>query len=233
MHYCSKHSQDSDTPVLMKYGYDKITKKKDRFMCAICDSEYLNSDFYLKLLEKEITENKLKANIDPFFMDVTLDTYPVETEKQKNSVDQLKNFHVYGSRNILMMGHTGVGKTTLAIGLIDRFIKNERSACYEQFYTLIEVRDQHYENFKKMLNTDLLVIDEVGRELTDAKVNLLFRILDHRLRNLKPTALISNLDPESLAKAITLPIYSRLKGNSIIINFDSKDYRTGKEHKNS
>lgn len=63
----------------------------------------------------------------------------------------------------------------------------------------------------------LLVIDELGRAILNAKVekDTIFHVVNYRINNYLPTVLCTNFSEEGLHKAFGDAFYNRLKGNGI------------------
>jgi DNA replication protein DnaC len=83
------------------------------------------------------------------------------------------------------------------------------------------------EFIKRMLNLDLLVIDEIGlQKNTDSEKLVLNQIIDQRVSRLKSTGILTNLGGEDLTKFLGVRIISRLKmNNGQWIVFNWEDYR--------
>jgi DNA replication protein DnaC len=76
---------------------------------------------------------------------------------------------------------------------------------------------------------DLLILDEFGIQIgSEHEKMLLFRIINKRYENLKPTILISNLSPAEI-KNFEERIFDRLKENGILLSFSSESNRKSKK----
>lgn len=105
---------------------------------------------------------------------------------------------------------------------------------YKNVYDLFsEIRGTYHKNsedneldiLKKYTNTELLILDEVGAQSgSDFETIMLFRIINSRYENMKPTFIISNLTSEDLSKYIgerTVDRFYENNGAVFIFNWDS------------
>lgn len=96
-----------------------------------------------------------------------------------------------------------------------------------------QVRETFHKNSKKtekdilnkFFNVELLILDEIGSQGgTDFETNMLFRIINMRYAELKPTFLISNLIEEDLKNYIgdrTVDRFHENKGSVFTFNWES------------
>jgi DNA replication protein DnaC len=142
--------------------------------------------------------------------------------------------------SILFIGNNGTGKSHLAqsLGLM---------AChkgYKTYYTTCSelIRDLNqgvYEKtlekrIKKYINTDLLLIDEMGHDRLELQVvkeaHLLFKVIDQRYKENKPLIFTSNIEeedwPEFLGDPVsTSAILDRIFHHSVIVKIYGPSYR--------
>ena len=151
---------------------------------------------------------------------------------------------------------TGTGKTTSAITILNEyliarvkqqledgfklgdcpvmFIKlSELQNIYNaQFRGTREIQEEssirYYRLKKRMMTTELLVVDDVGvRDLTDAFKNELFEIIDHRATEEVTTICTSNYPLDKLNEFLGERIVSRIDGMTYKLGFEGKDHRQG------
>jgi DNA replication protein DnaC len=142
--------------------------------------------------------------------------------------------------SILFIGNNGTGKSHLAqsLGL---------TAChkgYKTYYTTCSelIRDLNqgvYEKtlekrIKKYINTELLLIDEMGHDRLELQVikeaHLLFKVIDQRYKENKSLIFTSNIEeedwPEFLGDPIsTSAILDRIFHHSVIVKIYGPSYR--------
>lgn len=151
------------------------------------------------------------------------------------------------NESLLFMGTTGVGKTHLAVATV-KAIKPRKRVNYfhgqepkEYFYNtkavfvnssnyfgeLIKEINSGYQHnyFRKIINYDLLIFDDLGTEkMTDFKREQLYILVNYFYENNKPLIITTNLTTSQLNK-YDPRIFSRLNEMGRIIRINAKDYR--------
>ena len=136
------------------------------------------------------------------------------------------------SESLLFMGATGLGKTLLS-GCIARAVADRGySVCYVSAGKLFS--DFETEKFRlkedgaltgEYLQTDLLIIDDLGTEMTTSFVqSALYQLINGRLLTGKSTVISTNLDPEELGRRYGAPLLSRLEGEYQLLPFGGDGY---------
>lgn len=181
------------------------------------------------------------ANIPARFAPCTFENYIARSAQQKKALtivrsyfDRFDEIRKTGT-NLILYGAPGCGKTHLASALATSLLKLNKKVLYMQTAELIrEIRDTWgksdkseialIEKFKKV---DLLILDEVGIQFgTKAEQDLLFSVLDGRYGALRPTLVISNLNPEGLKDYIGDRLFDRLlETGSAAVLFNWSSYR--------
>ena len=137
------------------------------------------------------------------------------------------------SESLLFMGATGLGKTLLS-GCIARAVADRGySVCYVSAGKLFS--DFETEKFRlkedgaltgEYLQTDLLIIDDLGTEMTTQfTVSALYQIVNGRLLSGKPTIVSTNLPDTELEARYSAQIASRLLGAYTLYQFCGTDVR--------
>ena len=143
--------------------------------------------------------------------------------------------------NLFLNGPTGLGKTFLS-GCIARDVSERgfsvvydtaasvfRKAEAAHFYRGDDM-DEARNEMKRIYNCDLLIIDDLGTEMTTAfSVSALYDIVNSRLINGRCTVINSNLSIDKMRERYSQQIMSRLEGAYQILTFRGKDIRIKKK----
>ncbi len=121
-------------------------------------------------------------------------------------------------RVVFLMGSVGVGKTTLAFSVANKAIDNGNAVYYTTAYDLSTMlidnqfnRLQNPEKYENMLDSDLLIIDDLGSEPQNVlAIENLFAILDSRINKNAKTMICTNLTLEQFSKRYGERSLSRL-----------------------
>ena len=192
---------------------------------------------------KEREERRLEATkIPERYLDKTIYNYNTETEQQRKALATIKNYLAYNVENkkssagLIMAGNSGTGKTHLACGIGIDLCKRGRSV---EFWTVSALFKSIRESYKSdsskteqqsinyFANMDMLIIDEIGvQKGSESEEYLLFDVINERYNLLKPTILITNLEPDDIRKTIGGRVVDRLKeGGGKFVNFNWESYR--------
>ena len=85
---------------------------------------------------------------------------------------------------------------------------------------------------ERVLNCDLLILDDLGSEMTTAFVHsALYQIVNTRLMERRSTIISTNLTPGELARRYTPQIASRIEGEYTLLPFAGEDIRRLKKER--
>ena len=130
--------------------------------------------------------------------------------------------------NIFIYGNTGVGKTLLSACIAGELIQTTHSVIYLTAVDFFQ-RLEEYEENSSLVECDLLIIDDLGTELTNVYTNSkLFYCLNERLLRQKSTIISTNLNLDKLEDTYTERITSRILSSYIILKLTGEDLRTGR-----
>jgi len=140
-------------------------------------------------------------------------------------------------QNLMLYGGTGLGKTFLSACIAKEVSENGFSVVYdtavnvfnsferEKFARDADEAKQAREETRKYLNCDLLILDDLGSEMTTPLVQTtLYTIVNTRL-NGKQTVINTNLDPEVMHKRYSDQVCSRVEGEYEMLPFFGEDIR--------
>ena len=153
-------------------------------------------------------------------------------EKAKKFINDFKKNYI----NLLFLGEVGCGKTFMCHCIIKGLIEEHVAVLYITISKLCTIFEDYKFNRQNMpelneqmeiiSNVDLLVIDDLGTELTTIVTTAaLFEVLNERLLSQKSVIISTNLTLEELKEKYTERIMSRIAGNYETIEFFGKDIR--------
>ena len=141
------------------------------------------------------------------------------------------------TESLLFIGPTGVGKTFLSACIARDVAKQGHSVVYETAgavfaafeadkFQKTDDPDATRAHVRRVLNCDLLIIDDLGTEMTTAfTISALYEIINTRLITGKKTIISTNFSKEELQHRYSAPIVSRLLGEFIVLTFAGRDIR--------
>ncbi len=140
------------------------------------------------------------------------------------------------SPNLLLCGHTGLGKTHLSTAIAKVVIEGGHDVVYETAQNIMS--DFEFERFgrgygdsgesttERYFSCDLLIIDDLGTEMTNQfTVSCLYNIINTRLNRHLPMIINTNLTQAELRKRYADRITSRLLGEFLPLTFAGSDIR--------
>lgn len=144
-----------------------------------------------------------------------------------------------GRKNLLLIGGTGLGKTHLSAAVAGTVIERGFDAycvtAAELFGAFENERFNRSYNSdapsstERFFRADLLIIDDLGTELSNQFTNsVLYNLLNVRLNNELSTMVNTNLDPKDLKARYDDRIFSRLLGEFITVPLLGSDVRRKK-----
>lgn len=142
--------------------------------------------------------------------------------------------------NILIYGESGSGKTFLSNCVAKELLDTFHTVIYLTAFELFSIFEKHTfakkgednaeEQFQGILDCDLLIIDDLGTELTNTFTNSqLYNCINERMLNQRSTLISTNLNLEQLKALYGDRIFSRLVGNYIMCNLFGNDIRFKKQ----
>ncbi len=138
--------------------------------------------------------------------------------------------------NLLFYGETGLGKTFLSHCIARELIETSHSVIYYSAYELFESLARETFSRKSgqpgdpftdyLKECDLLIIDDLGTELTNAFVSSqLFLLLNERITAGSATIISSNLSLQELNQTYSERIFSRISSAFTFLGFYGEDIR--------
>jgi len=169
--------------------------------------------------------------------DVTLGNAPRET--MEFVYDVCADYaHQFGKKpsNLLLFGAPGLGKTHLSAAIAREVSENGFSVVYDtasHVFDRLEMQkfgreegDEISSDVDRIFNCDLLILDDLGTEMTTTFVqSALYQIVNTRLMEKKSTIISTNLSPEKIAQRYSAQVASRIEGEYQVLPFVGEDIR--------
>lgn len=140
--------------------------------------------------------------------------------------------------NLFFYGDTGIGKTYLSNCVAKELLDSGHSVIYFTAPSLFHIFERNAfgklpdteEDYGRILECDLLIIDDLGTELTNAfTVSQLFLCLNERILRQKSTIISTNLGLGQLAETYSERTFSRISSSYTIIKLFGNDIRIQKK----
>ena len=227
----------------------------DVYDCRICrDTGYTDSGSTCECLMKLYEEEKsaylsfLPGSEKEDFCNFRLDFYPDGDRQLMEMTLMLCRSYAatFGadSPNLIFRGDTGLGKTFLS-GCVARAVAakgfsvvyetaGDAFAAFEErkFSRDAAVLERAGERVRRILDCDLLILDDLGTEMSTGFVHsALYNIVNSRLTAGKKTIVSTNLSAEDMAARYTPQVVSRLLGEYDAVPFRGRDIRAIKKEK--
>jgi len=226
--------------------------------CAICkDTGYIENSKRCKCFEQKIInhlyqmsnlnniikrENFSTFNIE-IFSDIKNDKEPPQNENIQSILSSVEsyiyNFDPKSGKNLLFYGPTGQGKTFFCNSIAKYLLDKGFLVIYQTSFKLIDIIERYrfkektresVLNYNLLLNSDLLIIDDLGTEFNNSFTNAeIFNILNERLLKNRNTIISTNLSLIEIEKVYSKRVSSRIYGNYEIFKFHGPDVRWNKK----
>lgn len=225
------------------------------YTCKTCnDTGYLDNGNKCNCLKQRLVSkaykmsnietNLLKDNFKNFDINIFKDE-PFESEKmtpRENMIDIIgisegfiANFDENNEDNLLFYGTTGLGKTFLCSCIAKALIDKDKIVVYQTAFTILEIlerkrfgkdRDKNSYEYDLLFDADLLIIDDLGTEVTNTFTNAeIFNIVNTRIIKGKKTIISTNLTPKEISEIYTDRVFSRILQKFIPLKFYGEDLR--------
>ncbi len=227
----------------------------DEYLCSHCRDTGYNGTEICSCLKKLYTE-ELKASLSNLFKlgnesfdnfdlswydDISNPELGMPTRSYMEGVCETcyryANKFSLKSTNLFFNGDTGLGKTFLSACIARVVAERGFSVVYDMACSIFSVfeedkfsksdaPEQLRGEIRRYIECDLLIIDDLGTEMTTAfTVSALYELLNTRLIAGRKTIISSNLSLDELHRRYTPQILSRIEGEFQILKFYGRDIR--------
>ncbi len=228
------------------------------FFCEKCkDTAYVNNKKCSCFKQRIVDKYYEVFNLGDILMNENFDSFDLEFYSEKinkkynisprynmrKTLESVLNFiEVFemDKRNLLFTGATGLGKTFLCNCLAKEILDKGYSVLYltaPKFFNMLEqhkfnkfITEEEKEQLDLLKEVDLLVIDDLGTEMTTAFTQTeTFNIINSRILENKPTIISTNFKVQEIKERYSDRIASRIVGHYEIHEFFGDDIRIKKE----
>jgi len=245
--------------LLMDHGYE-TDELEEKPLCVLCGDTGFRDGAMCRCLQKYYARTQIRelsrlldmgtASFESF----DFNWYSTAPHAQmgispranmERNYDTCRDYaHQFSPRsgNLLLSGDPGLGKTFLSACIARVVSENGFSVVYDtaghiftQFEKVKFSREEDEtaeEDVDRCLNCDLLIMDDLGTEMTTAFVqSALYQIVNDRLLAGKQTIINTNLPPEEIGRRYSPQILSRIEGEYEILPFFGEDIRRQKRQR--
>lgn len=237
--------------ILIKNGFP-ADYTAPRYECTACgDTGYIDYKMCDCMRKKLVLAGYASSGIGTLmqtqsFENFSLDyykadrmTYLLMQSNLERAKEYAKTFHPARSENLAMFGGTGLGKTHLSTAIAREVIEGGWDVVYVSCVDMFaDYEAQRFGNstgtptgadLSRYTDCDLLIIDDLGTELTNQfTTSCLYGLLNTRLNRHLPVILSTNLETDEFRKRYWDRITSRVLGNFTVMPFKGTDIRRQK-----
>ncbi len=220
------------------------------YTCSACqDTGYIGSEKCRCLRQREIALLYEQSNIRELIEKENFGTLSYtyyqgdDLKRFESAVAVSKNFVAGFSKhyqNLFFYGTVGTGKSFLSGCVARELLAQGYSVIYFSANGLFEqlsnysfntkMKESLYNFYKDLYNCDLVIIDDLGTEVTNSFVtSQLFGLLNERHLRQKATIISTNLGLEELRDRYSDRVFSRITSNYSLCKLSGPDIRISKK----
>jgi len=209
--------------------------------CNCLKQEIINEAYKMSNLSRMLESqnfNNINTNIfsDEIFEDSNISPRQNFLQIVSTCESFVFNFDRDNDENLLFYGDTGLGKTFMCNCIAKSLLDRGHLVIYQTAFKMFEIIEDYKfknsenhiskDNYDNLFDCDLLIIDDLGTELTNSFTNSeLFNILNTRLLTGKKTIISTNLSPMQLGSNYAQRIFSRIFDRFKMVKFIGNDLR--------
>lgn len=245
---------DKRSELLVAAGYP-ASYTDIQYECAVCGDTGAVDNRMCACMRRKLVEAGIQSSgmadliqrqsFESFSLDYykeSRDVYSVMSAIYKLLVKYAEEFDPQTSGNIAMFGGTGLGKTHLSSAVAGKVIERGHDVYYSSALSLFadfELRRFGSSssasadgNISRYFDCDLLIIDDLGTEVTNQfTTSCLYDVINTRLNAKKPTIISTNLGQDEFRARYWDRITSRVLGEYSVLPFCGTDIRSQKLRK--
>ena len=226
-----------------------------KYECEVCGDTGVVDNKMCKCMKKKLIEAGFESSgMSDLIKCQRFDNFSLDYYKQSKenfsrmssifaiAKNYAESFDAASSRNIAMFGGTGLGKTHLSSAIAGVIIEKGNDVYYAGANAMFaDFEQKRFGNsadpdaegdIEKYFSCDLLIIDDLGAEVTNQfTTSCLYNIINTRLNKKKPTVISTNLTQDEFRKRYWDRIASRVFGEYMVLPFCGVDIRAQKLNK--
>jgi DNA replication protein DnaC len=209
--------------------------------CNCFKQRLINHAYEMSNMSKVLSEENFQSfNLDIFSDSKHKDEELSPKQNMQNILSIAEGFTINFDRNpkenLFFYGSTGLGKTFMCNCIAKSLLDKGKIVVYQTAFKILEILENYKFNnnrtsdvemaYQLLFDCDLLIIDDLGTELTNAFTNTeIFNIINSRLIQGKKILISTNLSPIEVANIYSQRVSSRIFGEFTILKFYGKDLR--------
>lgn len=155
-----------------------------------------------------------------------------ETERVLAKESNAEGWREINAKGLNLVGTFGTGKSHLAYAILHELDAQGIPGFYTTVPDLLAVLTNRYaqvdrvDAMKKLCACACLVLDEVGvQKGGNDERQLIYQLIDGRMKNGRPTVFITNLDKVELLELLTERVMSRVRDSGYALSFTGRNRR--------
>ena len=203
-----------ECPLCEDTGFLKSGEKCNCFKQALINEYYKMSNISKNFKTQNFNTLDLSLFSDEIIPELNISSKQNILEISAICEMFVQNFTKENEENLLFYGDTGLGKTFMSNCIAKALLDKGFTVIYQTSFKMFEIIEEYKfhninnsiskENYNNLFECDLLIIDDLGTELTNTfTVSELFMILNTRLLNKKKTIISTNFSLSKLAETYT------------------------------
>lgn len=240
--------QAARAALIASLGYTE-SYTEPQYTCSACEDTGFVESRMCECMRRALVEEGIRSSgigrliHTQRFENFSLDYYrePLDRERAAYALAKCRQYaETFSpkSRNLLLIGPTGLGKTHLSTAVARTVLERGYDVVYETVQNILS--DFEYDRFKsgysdapargeRYLACELLIIDDLGTEqLTQFTLATLYHLINTRLNQGRQTVINTNVTGEELQARYESRITSRLLGEYDVLLFSGNDIRMQK-----
>lgn len=234
--------------LLLQNGYPKDYLKMP-YTCPACqDTGYVKGEKCTCLKNKLLSVLYEQSNVAKLLEDNNFNTLSEQYYEGEDLIrfrEIVKLCHNFADNfeckkeNLLLYGSVGVGKSFLSLCVAKEVLDKGNSVLYFSSSRLFDVlaendfgkdsKENLYTDKEDIYNCDLVVIDDLGTEMSNSYVfTSLFSLITERILRNKSTIISTNLSLKDLNELYSDRVFSRISANYKLCKMSGPDIRIHK-----